>query len=159
MDRPYDLIAEGLEPHEDTMDAMRAVVDAAWPVLERAGVTWLGFYVDRPGQPEHARLIHGPTCGKPACSPIGMHGACGQALTSSRTMVISDVKMLGAGYVACDPRDRAELVVPLRDARGRPFAVLDLDSHDVGSFDESDAIGMHAVLVAAGLQPADATVG
>ena len=157
MDRPYELIASGLTPHDDPVAAMRAVVDATWPVLERAGVTWLGFYVDEPAGPDHARLVLGPSCPLPACSPIGMHGACGQALSTARTLVIDDVKTLGAAYVACDPRDRAEVVVPLTDARDRPFAVLDLDSHEVGAFDQDDAAGLHAVLIAAGLRPADET--
>jgi putative methionine-R-sulfoxide reductase with GAF domain len=88
---------------------------------------------------------------KPACSPIGIHGACGQSLVAARTLVVRDVAELGAGYIACDPRDRSELVVPCLDADGRAWGVFDVDSHDVANFDRRDADCCAALLVAAGL--------
>lgn len=131
---------------------MQAVVDALWPALREAGVSWLGFYLDQPDEPDDRRLILGPRCEKPACTPIGIHGACGQALRAGETLIVRDVAELGEGYVACDPRDQAEIVIPLLDEDGRPFAVLDLDSFDVGSFHDADADGLRAVLHAAGLR-------
>jgi putative methionine-R-sulfoxide reductase with GAF domain len=74
-------------------------------------------------------------------------------------MVVRDVADLGEGYVACDPRDLAEVVIPLFEPDGTCWGVLDLDSFDVGAFDESDVTGLSSLLVAAGLTPADAPVG
>ena len=62
-----------------------------------------------------------------------------------------DVADLGDNYIACDPRDRSEAVVPLFNDNGDCWAVLDLDSHDVGAFDETDVAGLVNVLQAAGL--------
>jgi putative methionine-R-sulfoxide reductase with GAF domain len=64
---------------------------------------------------------------------------------------VRDVGTLGASYIACDPRDRSEIVVPLVEQDGTCGAVLDLDSHEVGAFDERDDLGLRVVLVAAAL--------
>jgi GAF domain-containing protein len=65
--------------------------------------------------------------------------------------VVHDVWELGESYVTCDPRDRSEVVVPLIDKDGSCWAVLDLDSHEVGAFTEADAQGLTSALRAAGL--------
>ena len=103
------------------------------------------------GEPDDRRLVLGPCRDKPACSPIGLHGACGQALLSRRTLIVRDVADLGSGYIACDPRDRSEIVVPLIDSTDRCWGVLDLDSWEVGSFSDDDERGLKLVLHAAGL--------
>ena len=60
------------------------------------------------------------------------------------------MKDLGANYVACDPRDQSEVVIPCRE-NGRVWGVLDLDSFDIGAFDESDVRGLTSLLIQAGL--------
>ncbi len=114
-------------------------------------MSWAGFYVDVPGKPDGERLELGPRRPKPACSPIGMHGACGQALAAARSLVVVDVADLGAGYVACDPRDRSELVVPCLRDDGTAWGVFDVDSHAVAAFGPEDALACERALVAAGL--------
>lgn len=126
---------------------MRRVADVLWDVLSSTGVSWVGFYL--PSGPDE--LVLGPSRNKPACSPIGLHGACGQVFTSGMPLVVRDVRDLGESYVACDPRDQSEVVLPLIDSDGKTYAVLDLDSFDIGAFDEGDVQGLIAVLVAAGL--------
>jgi len=147
--RPYgDLLArigaacQGL----NRAAAMQVFVDIAWDALHPTGVSWLGFYLG--GAVE---MTLGPRRDKPACSPIGLHGVCGQAYTSRRPQVVADVATLGANYVACDPRDRSEVVVPCLESDGSCWGVLDLDSHMVGSFDEADVRGLTDALIAAGL--------
>jgi putative methionine-R-sulfoxide reductase with GAF domain len=66
-------------------------------------------------------------------------------------MVVRDVADLGAGYIACDPRDRSEVVVPCLDGPGRAWGVLDLDSHQLGSFGPADAEALSGLLRLAGL--------
>ena len=126
---------------------MRAAADALWEGLKDTGVSWIGFYMHEGGE----ELVLGPMRDKPACSPIGMHGACGQVLRTGQPLVVHDVKELGDGYIACDPGDRSEVVVPLLDREGCCWGVLDLDSHEVGSFDRADVQGLMTVLRAAGL--------
>jgi putative methionine-R-sulfoxide reductase with GAF domain len=155
-DRPYEAIAARLAPRGSREERMRAVADALWEGLRDRGVSWVGFYVARPGAPPEARLELGPCRDRPACSPIGLHGVCGQALAAGRARVVRDVADLGASYIACDPADRSEIVIPLADDGGRCWGVLDLDSHEVGAFDEPDRRGLALVLRAAGFTPAGA---
>jgi putative methionine-R-sulfoxide reductase with GAF domain len=128
-------------------ERMQAFVDIAWEALHPIGVSWLGFYLHR-GKDE---LILGPRRDKPACSPIGLHGACGQVFRSRKPLVVRDVSELGANYIACDPRDRSEVVLPLLDESGHCQGVFDLDSYDVGAFTNDDVIGLTLLLRSAGL--------
>lgn len=130
---------------------MIAVADALWDGLRDTGVTWVGFYVDRPGEPDDRRLVLGPHRDKPACSPLGLHGVCGQAVRFRRSRIIDDCSALGEDYIACDPRDRSEICLPMLDESGVCWGVLDLDSYEVAAFGEADEQGLRQVLAAAGL--------
>lgn len=153
--RDYDAIAADVERRIGSQasrdERLAAVVASLWSGLHATGVSWLGFYIDHPGEPDDARLVLGPREPKPACSPIGLHGVCGQSLRGRCVRLVRDVAELGPDYIACDPRDRSEVVVPLIDEGGRCWAVLDLDSHDVDAFDERDVAGLERVLRAAEL--------
>ena len=151
--RDYAAVAGRITAHGSREARMQAVVDALWDGLRDAGVSWVGIYLDQAGEPDDARLVLGPCRDKPACSPIGLHGVCGQALRSQLARIVRDVRELGENYVACDPRDRSEIVIPLIDSSAACWGVLDLDSWDVGSFDQSDEHGLRAVLRAAQLIP------
>jgi putative methionine-R-sulfoxide reductase with GAF domain len=129
-------------------ERMKAVVNLLWDALHPMGASWIGFYFRGPGAEE---MTLGYRRDKPACSPIGLHGACGRCLLSKRALVVTDVSRLGANYVACDPRDRSEVVVPLFDERGECHGVLDADSYEVGAFSPTDALELESILVAAGL--------
>ena len=126
----------------DREQRMRAFTDTLWEHLSSTGVSWVGFYLHE----GHDELVLGPSRNKPACSPIGMHGACGRAFLERRTLVVRDVAELGENYVACDPRDRSELVIPVFEPDGRCWGVLDLDSLDFGAFDQSDVNGLLTLL-------------
>jgi len=132
-------------------ERMEAFVALWWDAFAATGVSWVGFYVDHPGEPDDRRMTLAARRPKPACSPIGVHGACGQCLLAGRTLVVRDVRDLGGGYIACDPRDQSELVVPCIDSQGRPWGVLDVDSHDVASFSQGDAAAACELLALAGL--------
>ena len=141
------------------VEALRIIVDALWEGLSDRGVSWVGFYRVCPGAPPDQALTLGPSRDAPACSPIGLHGVCGQAVVGRRTMIVRDVAELGEGYVACDPRDRSEIVLPCYggsdggSGAGGPvcWGALDLDSHEVGAFDEGDERGLKMVLEAGGV--------
>lgn len=151
-----------------TRDArMRQLVAHLWPALADQGVSWLGFYVapgvvfvDERGA-EHVgaagEMLLAVREPKPACSPIGLEGMCGRSYRERRAVVVGDVLDLppGVGYVACDPRDRSEVVVPCSDAEGACWGVLDLDSLEVQAFSVEDAAALHAQLLAAGLTEGD----
>lgn len=135
---------------------MRSASDALWQALHPVGVSWIGFYeIAREGNTHGAEpggaMILGPHRDKPACSPIGLHGACGRSWRDRRALVVADVANLGEDYVACDPRDRAELVLPCLDTDGSCWGVLDADSFEPGCFDLEDARRLGQFLIAAGL--------
>jgi len=144
--------AAGLAPDADPAARRRAAVRAIWTHLGPTGVSWVGFYLAPVGGPAGELLLD---CRepKPACSPIGLHGVCGQSFLGSRVRIVEDVATLGADYVACDPRDRSEIVLPVAFGAGEaPEGVLDLDSHAVGRFGPADESGLRAVLAAAGIR-------
>ncbi len=137
-------------------DRLDAFCELAFAALAPTGVSWLGFYrVTESG--DAMTLV---ACrDRPACSPIGLHGVCGQSLRTGRTRIVADVLDLGADYVACDPRDRSEIVIPLlcpgeSAPPGRPAShVLDLDSFEPGRFSDEDDTLLRAALERAGLTP------
>ena len=85
-------------------------------------INWVGFYFLQ-GQ----ELVLGPFQGNPACVriPVG-RGVCGTCVATGETQRVADVHAF-AGHIACDPRSRSELVVPLSDG-ARIVGVLDIDS-------------------------------
>lgn len=143
MPRRYASLLSRIKPLSGRDAQMQAFVDLLWDALHPTGVSWLGFYVHEGGD----ELVLGPRRDKPACSPIGPHGVCGQAFTRRRPIVIRDVKELGENYIACDPRDQSEIVIPLFDESGRCWGVFDMDSYDVGAFTELDVEGLTKLLV------------
>ena len=153
MERPYDKMTRELTCTGDRQQRMRAVVDTLWEALKDTGISWVGFYLHE-GRDD---LVLGPHRDKPACSPIGLHGACGRAFRERRPLVVRDVAALGQNYNACDPRDSAELVIPLFEADGRCWGVLDVDSFEAGAFGTEDAEGVLKVLQTAGLTEKEAS--
>ena len=103
------------------------------------GVNWVGFYLLRAGE-----LVLGPFQGKPACVRIGLgKGVCGTAASQRRTVRVGDVHAF-PGHIACDAASRAEIVIPLIKGE-RLVGVLDIDSPELGRFDEVDQRGLEAL--------------
>jgi len=95
-------------------------------------INWLGFYLWRQGQ-----LVLGPFQGLPACVRIVKgRGVCGEAAARRTTVIVPNVRDF-PGHIACDPRSRSEIVVPMLKA-SRLLGVLDIDSASLGRFGEAD---------------------
>ncbi|BEV71287.1 MULTISPECIES: GAF domain-containing protein [unclassified Paludibacterium] len=95
---------------------------------------WAGFYLVKGEQ-----LVLGPFQGPLACTRIPHgKGVCGTAWASARTQVVADVDAF-PGHIACSSAARSEIVVPLFDQTGKVAGVLDIDSDQLGSFDDEDA--------------------
>jgi putative methionine-R-sulfoxide reductase with GAF domain len=135
-------IGAAITPAVSGEERMQIIVDALWEEFgEHRPVSWVGFYLLGDGE-----MTLGPRRDKPACSPIGLHGACGAAALSGKTVVVRDVSELGANYIACDPRDLSEIVVPVRARDGRVTGVLDIDSYSVEAFGETDRIALEQLV-------------
>jgi GAF domain-containing protein len=101
---------------------------------------WTGFY-----RVVGAELVIGPYQGTLGCLRIGWgKGVCGAAWATGETQVVADVHAF-PGHIACDSRSESEIVVPVKDARGRVIAVFDVDSTELGAFDEVDREELEAL--------------
>ena len=143
---------EATQAPKSIRERLDGFVERAWTHLRSTGVSWIGFYVIDDADPD--ALVLGPRRDRPACSPIGLHGVCGQSLRRGETRIVGDVLDLGPDYVACDPRDRSEIVIPLRlGSVGRHPAdtVLDLDSFETDSFSDDDDRWLRSCLACWGL--------
>ena len=100
---------------------------------------WVGFYLVKDD-----RLILGPFQGSVACSIIKYgKGVCGTAWKEQQTQVVPDVEQF-PGHIACSSLSRSEIVVPLIK-EGEVKAVLDIDSKEIASFDETDRLYLEQV--------------
>jgi GAF domain-containing protein len=83
-------------------------------------------------------LVLGPFQGPLACTRIAYgRGVCGTAWKERRTIVVPDVEEF-PGHIACSAASRSEIVVPIMQ-NGEVIAVLDIDSENLATFDQTDA--------------------
>lgn len=96
---------------------------------------WTGFYM----LADDGTLKLGPFQGTTACFtiPVG-RGVCGTSFAERRTLVVPDVEEF-PGHIACSSLSRSEIVVPIYNGKGEAIGVLDIDSKDLNSFDDTDA--------------------
>ncbi len=112
------------------MIAKMANVSAA--LHETFGFWWTGFY-----RVENDELVLGPFQGPIACTRIKYgRGVCGTSWQRGETVIVPNVHEF-PGHIACSSASNSEIVVPLiRD--NKVIAVLDIDSTEFGTFDETD---------------------
>jgi GAF domain-containing protein len=72
-------------------------------------------------------------------------GVCGTAWKQRETIVVPDVEQF-PGHIACSSLSRSEIVVPLFDKTGAVSAVLDIDSKDLATFDDTDRVYLEKIL-------------
>lgn len=122
--------AEGLLSGEADIIANMANLSAL--LQEDMGFWWTGFY-----RVEANELVLGPFQGPIACTRIAYgRGVCGTAWKEQRTIVVPDVEQF-PGHIACSAASRSEIVVPVWH-KSKIVAVLDIDSKEIGTFDEVD---------------------
>ena len=103
---------------------------------ELADINWAGFY-----KMEGGILVLYPFQGKPACTKIAVgKGVCGTAVAEDKTQLVPDVHQF-PGHIACDCASNSEIVVPIH-VNGEIWGVLDIDSPNLGRFDEEDQEGL-----------------
>jgi len=144
-----------IEVYNDVARQIAAVIEGETSVTARYATAacllneafdyffWTGFYVVDPLKPNE--LVVGPYQGTLGCLriPFGK-GVCGACAQKGETLIVKDVHEF-PGHIACDSRSNSEIVVPVFDKDGKLAAVLDVDSTEIGSFDEDDKIGLEAI--------------
>lgn len=117
---------------ESESDSIANMANVAAMIHETFRFWWTGFY-----RVTGEELILGPFQGPLACSRIAYgRGVCGTAWKEARTQVVPDVEQF-PGHIACSSASKSEIVVPLfKD--GKVVAVLDIDSEQLATFDETD---------------------
>ncbi len=109
---------------------------SAFLFQEIQDLNWVGFYL----LGENRVLQLGPFQGRVACTEIQMgQGVCGTAAAERKSILVPDVNQF-PGHIACDPRSKSELVIPLLSPyrAGQVIGVLDVDSHLANRFTAAD---------------------
>lgn len=129
---------ESLLDGEDDMIANMANMAAV--IHETFGFWWTGFYIVKDGQ-----LVLGPFQGPVACTriPFGK-GVCGTAWKRQESIVVPDVELF-PGHIACSSLSRSEIVVPIFH-KEEVLAVLDIDSKDLSTFDDTDKAWLEKIV-------------
>lgn len=113
-------------------DQIANMANTAALLHEAFGFWWTGFYIIKDEQ-----LVLGPFQGPVACTRIGFgKGVCGTSWERRETIVVPDVHQF-PGHIACSSLSQSEIVVPMFH-NGEIYAVLDIDSKDLATFDEVD---------------------
>jgi GAF domain-containing protein len=137
--RLYDQLKELLRDKPNAIASMATVVAVLHHKMDC--FFWTGFYLLDNGE-----LIVGPYQGSLACIRLKKDtGVCWAGINSGKTVVVPDVHQF-PGHIACDSRSNSEIVVPLHNAAGRIIGVLDVDSKEFGSFDETDATWLERIV-------------
>ena len=113
-------------------DEIANMANVAALIHETFNFWWTGFYrvIDN-------ELVLGPFQGPVACTRIAYgKGVCGTAWKETQTIVVKNVHEF-PGHIACSSASQSEIVVPIFK-ENQVFAVLDIDSEKLATFDETD---------------------
>ena len=117
---------------EGEPDLIANMANVSAMLHETFGFWWTGFY-----RVEGEELVLGPFQGPMACTRIRKgRGVCGTAWLKEETQVVPDVDKF-PGHIACSSASRSEIVVPVWKGK-EVIAVLDIDSAQLATFDETD---------------------
>ncbi len=101
---------------------------------------WTGFYFVKGKDTLHVGPYQGPV----SCQVLKGQGVCLHCVKTKQPVVVADVEQF-PGHVACDPRSKSEIVVPLMKD-DEVVAVLDIDSNKLDQFSESDVKPLAKIL-------------
>jgi len=134
LDEQYQLLVKQINNLLNNEDSLITNLSNFSAALKQtfSKISWVGFYLF-----DGAKLYLGPFQGKVACTEIKLgKGVCGTSAKERKVIIVEDVDKF-PGHIACDVESRSEIVIPIiKD--GNLFGVLDIDSAEFGSFDETD---------------------
>ena len=107
---------------------------------EQFNFFWVGFYMVKNNE-----LVLGPFQGPVACSRIQKgKGVCGSSWNQEKILIVPDVDAF-PGHIACSSASKSEIVIPVI-RNGLVIGVLDVDSDELNSFDQSDAVNLSTII-------------
>lgn len=93
---------------------------------------WVGFYLVKENE-----LVLGPFQGPIACTRIRKgKGVCGTSWQQAESIIVPDVEKF-SGHITCSSLSKSEIVIPIIRNK-EVVGVLDIDSVDLNTFDETD---------------------
>lgn len=137
----YRLLFEQIKAlTEGETDTIANMANTAAMIHTSMGFWWTGFYIVRGNN-----LVLGPFQGPVACTriPYGK-GVCGSAWKAGESIIVPDVEEF-PGHIACSSASKSEIVLPLF-RKGEITAVLDIDSAELNTFDETDRIWLEKII-------------
>jgi GAF domain-containing protein len=138
-----DTLMSGLEALAAGGASFESVLEAAVQGVHQLDTRfdWTGIYELYPD--DVLRL--GPFVGSPTDHVfIGVGtGVCGTAVAEKRNLNIPDVRKI-SNYLACSTDTRSELVILIRSG-DRIHAQIDIDSHQVGAFNDAAVASVQRV--------------
>jgi GAF domain-containing protein len=101
---------------------------------------WVGFYIVKNNE-----LVLGPYQGPVACTRISYgKGVCGKAWEEQTSIIVPDVNSF-PGHIACSSESKSEIVIP-GFSKKKVIFVLDIDSAQMDSFNETDRIYLEKIV-------------
>ncbi|MGD9328864.1 MAG: GAF domain-containing protein [Cyclobacteriaceae bacterium] len=101
---------------------------------------WVGFYIVKNNE-----LVLGPYQGPVACTRISYgKGVCGKAWEEQTCIIVPDVNSF-PGHIACSSESKSEIVIP-GFSKKKVIFVLDIDSAQMDSFNETDRIYLEKIV-------------
>jgi GAF domain-containing protein len=133
MSQIKDNILEIINSDNQTNTKLQGICDLLNKSLPK--YDWVGFYF-RNGEKEELKL--GPYTGEETehtLIPFGK-GICGQVAVSNENFVVEDVSSQD-NYISCGWKVKSEIVIPVFK-NGENIGQIDIDSHTVNAFGETD---------------------
>lgn len=117
---------------EGETDRIANLANCCAALKEAFGFFWVGFYLVNNDQ-----LVLGPFQGPIACTRIAYDkGVCGKSWAIGQSIVVPDVEAF-PGHIACSSLSKSEIVLPIFH-KGNVVGVLDVDSDELNTFDDTD---------------------
>jgi L-methionine (R)-S-oxide reductase len=121
-------------------DEIANMANVCAALKEQFNFFWVGFYMVK-----HDELVLGPFQGPVACSRIQKgKGVCGSSWNQEKILIVPDVDAF-PGHIACSSASKSEIVIPII-RNGLVIGVLDVDSNELNSFDQSDAVNLSTII-------------
>ncbi len=141
LEKTYDLLLKQIDVLIDdslpVVSNLSNITAALKQTFEK--ISWVGFYINK-----NSTLYLGPFQGKVACTKIKVgEGVCGKSFELAETIIVPNVHEF-PGHIACDVETNSEIVMPIFNNE-KTVGVLDLDSREFESFNETDKFWLEKI--------------